>query len=307
VRDDGSDLRVVVKAPVGDVEGFGSPVWSPDGKRVYFVGGLGLRAGDRFHYVESDAFVVDARGGEPRRITTSRDVDSAVPSPDGRTLLVTRDEHPGKRPFTTGLWLLDADGGNERRLLPAEDGQLDFAGSWSPDGRTIAFTRCSQLLPDASGLIENTCAIYTVSADGFGLRELAERSSGPAYSPDGRLIAFASDRDEHGRHATGNDEEMFSSELYVMEADGDDQRRLTETESLDENGPVWSPDGSRIAYTRTGPARFKDQVMVLHADGTCPTVLVGDASDAGIETPSFYASGWRPGRVTGRLAPLACG
>jgi Tol biopolymer transport system component len=305
--DDGSNLRVLLTAPAGDVERFASSAWSPNGQRVYFVGVLGARRGDRLIYHESDAFGVDARGGEPRRITTSRDVETAVPSPDGRTLLVTRDEHPGKRPETAGLWLLDTDGGNERRLLGAEEGQQDFAGSWSPDGRTIAFTRCRDTPPDTFGFIENTCAVYTVSSDGSGLRELAERSSQPAFSPDGRLIAFVSDRDEHGRHATGSDEEMFSNELYVMDADGGNERRLTESESLNEIDPAWSPDGSRIAFARGGPARFKNDVMVVNADGTCPTLLAGDASDAGIETPSFYSPAWRPGRIVGGLGPLVCG
>lgn len=91
-----------------------------------------------------------------------------------------------------------------------------------------------------------------------------------------------------------------------MNADGDDQRRLTQSESLDETGPSWSPDGSRIAFAREGPARFRNELMVVNADGTCPTHLIGDASDESLAAPSFDSPAWRPGRLSGGLSPLDC-
>ncbi len=297
---------MLVDASAGGLRGLASPAWSPDAERVYFIGVLREREGDRFVYYESDIFVVDAGGGEPRRITTSSDVEAVAPSPDAKTLLVVRDEHPGKRPSTSGLWLLDADGRHPRRLVDVQAGHLVVAPSWSPDGRTIAFARCPYVEPDARGFIANTCAVYTVSPDGTGMRKLAQRSSQPVFSPDGRLIAFVSDRDEHGKLARGEDEEAFANELYVMDADGSNQRRLTESGSLDESTPAWSPDGSRIAFTREGPARFSKQLMVVKPDGTCPTALIGDAGDERIGAPWFFWPAWRPGRVTGNLAPLAC-
>ena len=77
--DDGSRQRVLVEAPAGELQRLRSPTWSPDAKRVYFVGVLAEREGDRFVYYESDAYAVSPEGGEPRRITTSRDVEAAVP------------------------------------------------------------------------------------------------------------------------------------------------------------------------------------------------------------------------------------
>lgn len=180
-RDDGLNRQVVVEAPAKPIERLYAPAWSPDATQLYFIGVLRESEGDRFVYYESDVFVVDVPGSEPRRVTRSRDVSKAVPSPDGTTLLVVRDEHPGTRPFTSALWLVDIAGGHERRLVDAKEGQVDRAGSWSPNGRTIAFTRCRWVAPDEHGFMKNTCAVYTVSSDGSGLRKLAERASQPAF------------------------------------------------------------------------------------------------------------------------------
>jgi Tol biopolymer transport system component len=301
--DDGSELRILARAPAGEIQRIESPAWSPDASRLYFVGALAEREGDRFLYFESDVFAVDAGGSAPRRVTDSRDVNAAVPSPDGKALVVARDEHPGERPFTWGLWLVDAETGDERRLLEPDEGNLDIPGSWSPDGRTILFTRCA--VPEQLTLA-STCAVHRVSRDGSGFRKLTDRSQQPAFSPDGDSIAFVTDRDEHGIYATGSDEDAYAHELYVMDADGKDERRLTNTRSLAEASPAWSPDGSRIAYEREGPARFSTQLMIVDADGDCPTRLIGDASDLNADPPSFESPAWRPGRLSREGASVEC-
>jgi Tol biopolymer transport system component len=154
---------------------------------------------------------------------------------------------------------------------------------------------------------ENTCDVFAVAPDGSGLRKLAERASMPAFSPDGGEIAFVGDRDENGTHRTGSDEQAFANDLYVMDADGSDVRRLTETESLDEQTPAWYPDGSVIAYAREGPNDFEKQLMLVKADGSCETRIAGDASARNaIETPSFEQPAWRPGRITGEAPALDC-
>ena len=104
-------------------------------------------------------------------------------------------------------------------------------------------------------------AIYTMSADGDGQRRLSEvddeqggeRASpffqiDPAWSPDATRIAFTSGR-------TG------SSDVFVMNADGTDSKRLTSTKQNDTH-PTWSEDGESIAFARDG------DIWVMDADGS---------------------------------------
>lgn len=118
--------------------------------------------------------------------------------------------------------------------------------------------------------------IYTMNLDGSGLTQLTfnpgdnggaawRDDGGPAISPDGSKIAFTSTRD-------GN------YEIYVMNADGTGQVRLTNNPAAD-HYPAWSPDGTKIAFHsyRDGNA----EVYVMNADGTDQTNLSNNPADDG--------------------------
>jgi imidazolonepropionase-like amidohydrolase/Tol biopolymer transport system component len=124
-------------------------------------------------------------------------------------------------------------------------------GSWmnvdvSPDGRTIAF----DLLGD----------IYTMPISGGTPRRIAEGlayEQQPRFSPDGRRIAFVSDRG-------GGDN------IWIMNADGSDKRPLTKEDFRLLNQPSWSPDGRFIVAKKhftTGRSLGTGEVWLYHVSG----------------------------------------
>ena len=206
-----------------------SPSWSPDGRQL--VVARAKRIGEQD--VESFLYVVNADGSgeralrhEPRRKTP---VFLTAPawSPDGKRIAFTRvtfDEEPG-----AAVFVMDADGKRPRKLV---DEALE--PDWSPDGKRIA-------LASYRDRVGRTCfqecnpnsELYVVGADGGHLRRLTTsvaNEASPTWSPDGKRIAFVSDRSNREDH---------EFELYVVDASGGDPRRLTHNDAWDLD-PDWN-------------------------------------------------------------------
>lgn len=152
------------------------------------------------------------------------------PSPDGRTIALP------------GLWLVDGDGTNLRRVPGVEDEASDAA--WSPGGRRLAFSCFWRIENGASQ--SDAC---TVAPDGSAFRRLTITGGGePTWSPQGQ-IAFVRPVVYQGR-----------PRLWTMAADGSaPARRLTAGWA---RNPSFSPGGSRIAYECRGG------ICVVRADGS---------------------------------------
>ena len=131
---------------------------------------------------------------------------------------------------------------------------------WSPMGTHIAF-----LASEGQGG-EGLLGIYLMNADGSNPTSLVSGAvlGGHlplefAWSPDGAKIAFISLGDDN-------------SDIYVINADGSNLRRLTESNALDRQ-PLWSPDSTRIVFTRTTLASKEDEggnpdIYLVNADGS---------------------------------------
>jgi TolB protein len=118
--------------------------------------------------------------------------------------------------------------------------------------------------------------VWIVNADGTDLRQLTHSTwheFDPALSPDGRFIAYRSEPNDY-------------PELWLMNADGSGQHRLTE----DGGFPVWSSDGSMIAYAPGGGASGKSGIAIMNPDGSGQRRLPG--TDYG-ELPSWSPDGKR--------------
>jgi Ca2+-binding RTX toxin-like protein len=167
-------------------------------------------------------------------------------------------------PATFGLFTFAPDGSDPRALTGSQD--QDGGVSWSADGRRLAFHR-------AAGPGTN---VYVMNADGSGLVQLTYngRSMEPAFSPDGKTIAFVL-FDEEG---------TSSHDVYAMDADGSNVRELTTEHGWD---PSYSADGSRIVFETNRGNRFN--IAIMNADGSDERVLTSAYSTA----PDFSPDGAR--------------
>ena len=132
--------------------------------------------------------------------------------------------------------------------------------------------------------------VYTLDVedgDATRLTDAPGLDGDAAWSPDGSRLVFVSDRDRHGRclfhDCTGN-----AGEVYVMNADGSAQRRLTGTTAY-EAFPAWSPDGSRVVFARIRDEEDDYELFAINADGTCETQLTDN--EAWDWMPSWTGAG----------------
>jgi TolB protein len=153
-------------------------------------------------------------------------------------------------PEGTAIWSVNSDGSDLLQLTHPPQDARDTDPSWSPDRRSIAFVRAIVVGEDFRGDFIRYEYLSVMNAKGGALRRLALHSHDPAWSPDGKRIAFV-------KHYAGDEE------IWTIKPDGSGARSLARGDR-----PTWSPDGRRIAFSRYLGGISAGEVFVMNSDGT---------------------------------------
>ena len=212
-------------------------------------------------------------------------------SKDGKTLIFQSEREEGN-PFYQ-IYLLDLETGDVRRISSGVG--KTTCGFLRPDGTEVIFASTHldpkamekqriELEFRASGKqrryswdYDESMDIFATELDGGPTRRLTDAPGYDAegsFSPDGKQIVFTSLRDAFPpEKLSPEDRKRFETdpahfgEIYLMNADGSDQRRLTQAPGYD-GGPFFSPDGQRIIWRRFGPSGMNADIYTMKTDGS---------------------------------------
>ncbi len=163
-------------------------------------------------------------------------------SPDGKRIAFCS----SRNDQYSQIYVVNGNGSGEQRLTKITTG--DSCGPvWSHDGKKIAFYSFASPHPSRNP------AIWVMDPDGSNLKKLAEHGLSATWSPDDRQIAFASNRD--GRF-----------QIYAMNSDGSNVRRLTNNKAED-SSPAWAPDGGAIVFVSNRESEHP-ALFLMGADGS---------------------------------------
>jgi serine/threonine protein kinase len=201
-----------------------NPVWSPDGKYLYYASDQGGNMAFWRGLIDAET---GAPSGEHEPVSTPAKFNRHLAfSRDGKRMVYVQTENQ------SNIKTVPFDLGSERitgEPFPVTRGDFEFtAPELSPDGTKFVARLIRKTQDD----------IVSINVDGTGIRDLTNDAAFdryPRWSPDGKRIAFASDRG-------GN------YEIWYMDADGNNLRQITDVKTAQGSFPIWSPDGTKMTF-----------------------------------------------------------
>ncbi len=291
------------------------PQRSPDGKWVAYTVTRAIRETDKN---DTDVWMASWDGQQHIQLTFSPDSESSPRwSPDGKYLAFVSSRQGARG---GQIWLLNRAGGEASKLTDVKGGVSDY--QWSPDGKRLVLVVTDpdpnepddtdkdkkdgpQKTPkpivvnryrfkqDVRGYLDaRRSHLYLFDVEAKKSEPLTRGpfdETSPAWSPDGRQIAFIR------RHGEGDVDKAPNQDLFVIESRaGAEPRRLTMTTAEEGGRPAWSPDGRSIAYLLGDEVKYSayDQfklVVIPSAGGAARSLT--DALDRPVRNPVWSADG----------------
>ncbi len=247
---DGKNIRTIKTS--AEANYFWGHAFSPDGKTIAAAYGHSSNASQSMGLVE-----IDIQTGEQLEIMPEKffHIEDVEWLPDKKGLIFSADKNIGE---TSKLWQVDY---NDRRVAPVTSDLTNY--------RNISLNH------DASSLLATTflpnfhLSIYDLESPG-GFKVLTQARDQFAFTPDGKIV-YATD-------AAGNED------IWIMDADGSNQRQLTNSEGLD-FFPIVSSDGRFVYFSsnRSGEAQAwqmnidgSDQIQITRGEGGYPRFVTPD-------------------------------
>ena len=180
-------------------------------------------------------------------------------------------------PRETGIWTIRSSDGGGLEQVTSNPGGEDAAGDFSPDGERLVFVRKSQ-----NGKVTG---IFAVEVDGGGLLKLTPARMivdffGGSWSPTGNKILFVARADPDRRRAIWevNSDGGGLHELPIPGCGG----AVADPRSIACFYPGWSPDGTKIVFTRATDGGKRSDIAIVNADGSDLVQITntGDADEA---------------------------
>jgi Tol biopolymer transport system component/photosystem II stability/assembly factor-like uncharacterized protein len=222
--------------------------------------------------------LINADGSGEQVITTSSTFDEWPSwSPDGSRLAFSREDAGNS---SSDIFVMNANGTGLTRITTAS--LDDVIPSWSPDAAQFTFT-----YGDCSGS-DTAPDVLVMDASGANRRKLTNNfvvDGLSDWSPGGSTIAFA-------RGPAGNDcgDAEEQGDIYAIDPDGTNERVLANN-AEGESRPVYSPDGSKIAYFRGSGSEVQTALYVMNADGTGQTKISPDFDIGDTGKPTWSPDG----------------
>src|SRR5215212_8050373 len=307
--------RTLTVADLAKLRVVGDPQVSPDGRWIAYTVSPATPEKDKR---DTDLYMIGWDGADRIRLTSTADSSESKPrwSPDGRYLaFIAKRGDDDEKKLGAQLWLLDRRGGEAQKLTSLKGGVSGYA--WSPDGKRLAlvvndFDPSSQPEKKEGWKRKTPPPIvidrYHFKQDREGylaslhthlhLFDIESKKSEPltsgnweesnvSWSPDGRLIAFVSNREQ-------DPDRTENTDLFVIEPKaGAQPRKLTTFPGPDEGMPSWSPDSQSIAYLQGDEPKFSayqlKKLAVVPAAGGSPRVLTATL-DRAVQEPLVWSA-----------------